>query len=1288
MRDEDTCCDVLCLQELDVPVASVASFTAACRRYGLHVFMSEAMDGLHRTGILSKVPGRALTVEGIAAVRCTCALFEVVANGQYVKILLASIHACPSDPALALTETTLTVEALRATRLEWVLFGDFNLDPLLDKEMSQALSQGLAWHWDEPFSCCPATRGSGRRLDYALGTGRLFPAGAFQAWTFSDHAIVGYEVDLSEPCGARGPARRALCAEPVAVDKWRSRWGDGAEFLGLLSSGQVDEAWTLLSDAAEDVLCEEGVHSSSGEHGSRRSRSAPWKPFVGRQGSKAARGVESLVVVQLRRLHRRLLHLRANPWESGLRAVVRRQLRHLSMHIVDLRALPAHAPEAGADAVGELVAKMEDESCAHAMQCWRNRMREAPALLRAWIKRRAKEDIVASRPVPDAGSPIVQQAVHPVRVVAEAEQEWMRRWECDSSACNVDAVSRMLTAVPLYPPLRDWKPDLSGPMLFKVAKSMKGKAAGPDSWRIEDFLLLPEDFWHALSLLWAEVVTSGVIPRRWSEGRVVLIPKASTGMRPLTVLNVAWRIGAKALAASLRRWASSWASCRTLGGICRRSVRDVFLRVIDSLEVEENCYVQQDLSKFFDSVRIPQLLLTLQRFGAPPALCDLVRGFYASHWRVFSYMGTHGKQWKRITCGLAQGCPLSPVLVAVLMAAWSCNVEGAGAGGAGGVHTASFVDDRLVWSASAEALCGAMDRSNSFDEAYHLDCDVSKCHVGVRSGNEAGEALAAALGYSADGSLDLLGVRFALDSAQVPVVSRFVIAKARRLIHVIGLTPASLELKQLMMRTLVLPLATWAGGFARIEPEDLSALDSEATWLLGKRNVCDAARVVLCEVAGWESWPTFAYQQAALREAIRLQSVGPVWIEDAPLTLAARKWFDFLPVTKDVVRSLGWWPDPAGSFLYRSDSTGCVRQFQLGVDNRDVLFEWLRDHHRRQRLGRCIRVKTSLRREPEPQLAQGLDLPGPPANTLCLFRGHVEAWRSARDGLERATALAGGCTHWYKLKRSYDNGLGPLEEPLCLCGLKKPSRPHLLWFCPCTATFREGIDTPTTRLEERLLARSVPETPRPPIVVDYQDYVEDVAAIIDEKLSASPDSVLFVATDGSVVDTVAAWSLTFEDEQCFAQGVGAEDQTPHRAELEGLLALLRALDFCRGSGVLHVICDCKAALQVADGGGLERLMAGFFTALRGRLRDRLDVRLWWCPSHGKSAPARWLCPPCGEVRARRLNALADGAARQRAGLLAAGSARQRCAMLRRAAAEWERTTLTALRAVARVWMDA
>ena len=637
---------------------------------------------------------------------------------------------------------------------------------------------------------------------------------------------------------------------------------------------------------------------------------------------------------------------------------------------------------------------------------------------------------------------------------------------------------------------------------------------------------------------------------------------------------------------------------------------------------------------------------------------------------------------------IAQGCPLSPVFVAAVMATWSFCVEGTDDSNSGVVRTVSFVDDRLVWSSSADALCGAMNRSNAFDAAYDFDCDRTKSRVGVRAGSVAGAALAASMGYDAHDFLDLLGIRITLNAGQVPVVGRFELTRARRLIHFIGVTPAAMALKQLMLRSLVLPMAFWAGGYARVEVEDLVKLNNEATWLLGTRNVADAARVVLCEVAGWDAWPSFVYQKSALVEAIRLASTPRDWIEDAPLTFVSRNWYDLLPVTNEVLRDLGWWTNQAGTHLFRRDSVGVLRQFQLGFDNREVLFEWLRDVHRRLRLAACSRVCRSLHRDPQQDLAQGLDLPGPPPGSLCLFQGHVRAWKRARDALDRAAALAGGCSSWYKVQRDYTSSLPAASQLRCLCGLRQPSRPHLMWACPRTAAFRASLGDPPTRLEERLFARSVPETPRPPDVVDYSGYIEDVAEAIDIRLARTPCSTLFVATDGSVIDTVAAWALVFEDEQTFAQGIAAEDQSPHRAELEGLLALFRALDLCKCTGVVHVICDCQAALLVAEGGGCERLMAGSFTALMSRLRSRFEVHCWWCPSHDKVAPTRWVPPPCGEARARRLNASADGAARRQAGRLAAGSARQRCLMSRRTAASWELDALTALRSVARVWMDA
>ena len=132
-----------------------------------------------------------------------------------------------------------------------------------------------------------------------------------------------------------------------------------------------------------------------------------------------------------------------------------------------------------------------------------------------------------------------------------------------------------------------------------------------------------------------------------------------------------------------------------------------------------------------------------------------------------------------------------------------------------------------------------------------------------------------------------------------------------------------------------------------------------------------------------------------------------------------------------------------------------------------------------------------------------------------------------------------------------------------------------------------------------MLARGVLEVPLPSVVLDY-------------------DEAIYVATDGSAVDTVAAWVVAFEGDLDFSFNVGGEDQTPFRAE--GLLAVARALSRCKASGVAHVLSDCTSALTTVQGGGKLGVRAlDLFESFRGRI----EVQLWWIPSHGKIAPARW-----------------------------------------------------------------
>lgn len=407
------------------------------------------------------------------------------------------------------------------------------------------------------------------------------------------------------------------------------------------------------------------------------------------------------------------------------------------------------------------------------------------------------------------------------------------------------------------------------------------------------------------------------------------------------------------------------------------------------------------------------------------------------------------------------------------------------------------------------------------------------------------------------------------------------------------------------------------------------------------------------------------------------------------MRFAAKRWPALLPTTVEVLQNLEWTWDGQGRFIMRRDAYGVERTFELGVDSFEVIVEWLRDVHRRRCLAKCGRVMKQLHRgDAGDDVAQGLVLPGPPSDCLATFEGHKWAWRQAKDTTARHCALVTGCSYWHKRRK-----LPAAERPAlrCLCGLQEPSRPHLMWCCSALQACRTDIVMPVNRLEERLLAKEVPEWPRPPPVLDYDGFVDDLAVVLQGGLSS--EGTVVVATDGSVIDGVSALAVVLEGDQgVFTLGIAAEDQSSHRAEVEALLAVTRALRRTTATGHVHILSDCQSALRAVQGGGMgggkAPLLARRSRQLLEEVSERLYIHWWWIPSHGKLAPASWRCPPCGEMRARALNARADRAARHRAATRANGSDLQRCSQLRLAATVWEKGVLAAFGSIASRWADA
>ncbi|CAJ1407527.1 unnamed protein product [Effrenium voratum] len=335
----------------------------------------------------------------------------------------------------------------------------------------------------------------------------------------------------------------------------------------------------------------------------------------------------------------------------------------------------------------------------------------------------------------------------------------------------------------------------------------------------------------------------------------------------------------------------------------------------------------------------------------------------------------------------------------------------------------------------------------------------------------------------------------------------------------------------------------------------------------------------------------------------------------------------------------------------------------------------------------CGRTRQSQHRRGAAELAQGLDLPGPPRGSFCTFQGHVQIFEHSSTDLDaRYASLAAGISVWHnsagkKLSREDD-------KARCLCGSLFPSRPHLVWCCPAFQESRIDVPSPVNRAEERLFARAVNELPRPPEDTAVHGVKAELLQAIAELVQTSDN--LFLATDGSAKNHVASWGIFVPcSDRAFAAGVEGEDQSAFRAELEAIRAALAAVFAASSQGIvmcrhLTIVSDCTAAIWVASGfeGDVIEMRARRFFELRRSLRAvGIGVDFKWVPSHGKIVRGWAPHPRATEAQLRAWNHAADRAANGCMQRLLAGSARLRWATNRKEAKTWE---LAAIRAAARI----
>ena len=194
---------------------------------------------------------------------------------------------------------------------------------------------------------------------------------------------------------------------------------------------------------------------------------------------------------------------------------------------------------------GWLAARITDferQGKEEAIAKWRARLDASEAGVLGWIRKREWLCVEMERPKLGLEQVHVSQAVHPTKVLASAEESWMRLWGRQGSTGKVES---LLAA---HPQLR-----LPGHYGCRAFAGWQGHGRqGGGGWSTAAWCLLPLPFWEAMAFLWQTVIEAGICGSM--AGSSSSRSKPTAGHRPLTILPCIWRLGTRILIAQLGDW--------------------------------------------------------------------------------------------------------------------------------------------------------------------------------------------------------------------------------------------------------------------------------------------------------------------------------------------------------------------------------------------------------------------------------------------------------------------------------------------------------------------------------------------------------------------------------------------------------------------------------------------------------------------------------------------------------------------------------------------------------------
>ena len=269
--------------------------------------------------------------------------------------------------------------------------------------------------------------------------------------------------------------------------------------------------------------------------------------------------------------------------------------------------------------------------------------------------------------------------------------------------------------------------------LDSVLASSGGKASGPDG--VHPLLLrkLPSLGRQALLSLLNRSFVEGRVPSAWRRADIVPIPKKgkpkeqASSYRPISLLSCVSKVLEALLGTRLERWAEELHLLPDSQSGFRkgRSTLDTITTLAQSAfddlnlpKMHRTLLVAIDFSAAFDRVWRGGLLRRLADAGIPRRWLRWLRAWLADRFGRVRWNNSHSS-WKKLSQGVPQGSPLSPLLFILATSSIPEVVRAASPD----CRTASYADDLTLATTSPDALTAAALMQPALDAVARWSTD-------------------------------------------------------------------------------------------------------------------------------------------------------------------------------------------------------------------------------------------------------------------------------------------------------------------------------------------------------------------------------------------------------------------------------------------------------------------------------------------------------------------------------------------------------------------------------------